>query len=76
MFPQRAVASVAGIGGFGGMISSMGIATFTGFLLQLTHSYVPLFVIAGFAYLTALLMIQLVAPRLQPARIEGEAIPG
>ena len=45
----------------GGML----IASFTGFLLQLTGSYVPVFVIAGSAYLTALLIIHLLAPRLE-----------
>jgi len=69
MFPQRAVASVVGIGGFGGAIGGMCIATFAGFLLQLTHSYVPLFIISGSAYLTSLLIIQLLAPRLQPVNI-------
>jgi ACS family hexuronate transporter-like MFS transporter len=72
MFPQRAVASVVGIGGFGGAIGGMVIATFTGFVLQFTGSYVPMFVIAGSAYLLALLIIQLLVPRLEPARIDLE----
>jgi ACS family hexuronate transporter-like MFS transporter len=72
MFPQRAVASVVGIGGFGGAIGGMVIATFTGFVLQFTGSYVPMFVIAGSAYLLALLVIQLLVPRLEPARIDLE----
>jgi ACS family hexuronate transporter-like MFS transporter len=67
MFPPRAVASVVGIGGFGGAVSGMLIATFTGFLLQYTGSYVPVFVMAGSAYLLALLVIQLLVPKLQPA---------
>jgi len=70
MFPQRAVASVVGIGGFGGAVGGMLIATFTGFLLQMTHSYRGVFLIAGLAYLTALLVIHLLAPRLQPAKID------
>jgi len=71
MFPRRSVASVAGIGGFGGAVGGMGIATFTGLLLQWTHSYVPVFVIAGSAYLLALLMIQLLVPGLE--RVEVDA---
>ena len=67
MFPPRAVASVVGIGGFGGAVSGMLIATFTGFLLQYTGSYVPVFVMAGSGYLLALLVIQLLVPKLQPA---------
>ena len=43
---------------------------FTGFVLQFTHSYLPLFIIAGSAYLIALLVIQLLSPRLQPVNLE------
>jgi ACS family hexuronate transporter-like MFS transporter len=74
MFPQRAVASVVGIGGFGGAIGGMCIATFTGFLLQLTGSYVPIFVIAGSVYLIALVFVQLLAPHLKPAAIQCDAL--
>ena len=70
MFPRRAVGSVVGIGGFGGAVGGMCIASFTGFHLQHTHSYMLLFAIAGCAYLTALLIIQLLAPRLEPAHID------
>ncbi len=69
IFPKRAVASVVGIAGFGGMIGSMVIATFTGFVLQATGSYVPLFLIAGSAYLIALLIVQLLVPKLEPLKI-------
>src|SRR5258708_4206269 len=72
MFPQRAVGSVVGIGGFGGAIGGLGIATFTGFVLQFTGSYVPMFIIAGCVYLSALLIIQLLVPRLQRAPIDAE----
>jgi MFS transporter, ACS family, hexuronate transporter len=70
MFPRRAVASVVGIGGFGGAIGGMCVSTFTGLLLQFTGSYVPVFVMAGSAYLIALLCIQGLAPRLEPADIQ------
>jgi len=69
MFPRRAVASVVGIGGFGGAVAGMLIATFTGFLLQFTGSYVPLFVMASSAYILALLVIHLLVPKLQPADV-------
>jgi len=69
MFPRRAVASVVGIGGFGGAVAGMLIATFTGFLLQFTGSYVPLFLMASSAYLLALLVIHLLVPKLQPADV-------
>jgi len=71
MLPRRAVASVVGIGGFGGAVGGMLVASFTGFLLQWTHSYVPIFFVAGSAYLFALLVVHLLAPRLEPAQIEA-----
>jgi len=66
LFPKNAVASVVGIGSFGGAIGGALIATFTGFLLQLTHSYASIFFIAAFIYLLALLVIHSLTPRLQP----------
>jgi ACS family hexuronate transporter-like MFS transporter len=71
MFLRRAVASVVGIGGFGGAVGGMLIATFTGFLLEFTGSYVPVFIMAGSAYLLALLLIHLLAPRLEPAPLDA-----
>lgn len=69
LFPRPAVASVVGIGGFGGSISGMLISTSTGFLLQFTGSYVPLFILASCVYLIALLVIHFLVPRLQPAEL-------
>ncbi len=69
MFPRHAVASVVGIGGFAGAVGGMMIATFTGFLLQSTGSYLPVFLMAGSAYLLALAVVHLLAPRLEPAHL-------
>ncbi|MEQ1861368.1 MAG: MFS transporter [Chthoniobacteraceae bacterium] len=69
MFPKRAVGSVVGIGGMAGSIGGMLIALVVGEILQTTGSYVPIFIIAGSAYLAALLLIQLLAPKLAPARL-------
>jgi ACS family hexuronate transporter-like MFS transporter len=72
MFPRRAVASLVGIGGFAGAVGGMLIATFTGFLLQTTGSYVPLFFMAGSAYLIALAVVHMLAPRLEPAHLHNQ----
>jgi ACS family hexuronate transporter-like MFS transporter len=66
LFPKSAVASVVGIGTFAGAIGGTLIAATTGWLLEKTHSYVSIFVIAALAYLFALLVIQLLSPRLEP----------
>jgi ACS family hexuronate transporter-like MFS transporter len=73
MFPRKAVASIVGLGGFGGAVGGMFIADFAGHILQWTHSYFSLFLISGTAYLFALLVIHLLVPRLTPAELEVEA---
>ena len=69
LFPRPAVASVVDIGGFAGAVSGMMIATLIGLLLQATGSYVPVFLLAGSAYLLALLVVHLLVPALAPADI-------
>ena len=69
MFPRRAVGSVVGIGGMAGAIGGMLIALVVGEILQRTGSYVPIFIIAGSAYLLALTVIHLLAPKIQPAEV-------
>lgn len=70
MFPRRAVGSVVGMGGMAGSIGGMLVAAGTGWLLQLTGSYLAIFVVAGSAYLVALAAIHALSPRLAPARLE------
>jgi ACS family hexuronate transporter-like MFS transporter len=69
MFPVRAIASIVGIGGMAGAIGGMLIAKVVGYALQWTGSYMIPFLIAGSAYLLAVALIQLLAPRLEPASI-------
>ena len=70
LFPRAAVASVVG---FGGMIGSAGgvlMQLFAGRIVQATHSYLPLFLIAGSAYLVGLGIVQLLTPRFTPAKLD------
>jgi ACS family hexuronate transporter-like MFS transporter len=69
MFPRKAVGSVVGLGGMAGAVGGMLIAKLTGYLLQATGSYLPVFFIAAFAYLLALAIIHLLVPRLEPAQM-------
>jgi ACS family hexuronate transporter-like MFS transporter len=73
MFPRRAVGSVVGFGGMWGAIGGMLIAKITGYVLQATGSYVPVFIIAASAYLVALAIVQVLVPRLEPAALESRA---
>ena len=70
LFPAKAVGSVVGIGGMAGAIGGMLIAKIVGYVLQWTGSYMVPFFIAGFAYLAAVAAIQVLSPKLEPARID------
>jgi ACS family hexuronate transporter-like MFS transporter len=69
MFPRSAVGSVVGFAGMAGAIGGMGAASAVGSILQYTHSYALIFLLAGCAYLVALGFVQLLAPHLQPAQV-------
>jgi ACS family hexuronate transporter-like MFS transporter len=69
MFPKAAVASVTGIGGMAGACGGFLLQIATGLIVGLTHSYVPLFVIACLAYPAALLIIHGITPKLAPAEL-------
>ena len=67
IFPKKATASVAGFGGFAGAIGGAIIAYTVGRLLQDIglNGYIIAFTIAGCAYLIALLLIQLLIPKIK-----------
>ena len=70
MFPKSAVGSVVGIGAFAGAMGGVVFQRVTGRVLQANGSdYAPIFVVCGLAYVTAWTIIQLLAPRLEPARL-------
>lgn len=72
MFPRRAVGSVVGIGGMAGAIGGMLFSAGTGYVLLWTSSnYVPVFIVCGSVYLIALLIIQLLAPQLEPVDLDS-----
>jgi ACS family hexuronate transporter-like MFS transporter len=71
MFPRSAVGSVTGIGGMAGSVGGILLATYAGAILQMTHSYATLFVIAASAYLTALVVIILLAPGLKKVELSA-----
>lgn len=70
MFPRKAVGSVVGIGGFAGAMGGVVMNWGAGWVKQNTGNYEIMFLIAGFAYLVALLVMHLLVPRLEPARME------
>jgi MFS transporter, ACS family, hexuronate transporter len=69
MFPKPAVGSVVGIGTFAGALLGAVEQIGAGYLKDLTGNYVAMFAVAGSAYLIALLIIHLLAPRLEPVNL-------
>jgi ACS family hexuronate transporter-like MFS transporter len=65
------VGSVTGIGAMAGSTGGVLLATFTGVILQLTHSYFALFGIAASAYLVAFVVIITLAPGLKQAELNA-----
>lgn len=72
MFPRRAVASVVGIGGFAGAMGGVLFQRATGRILEATNNnYSIIFMVCGLAYVTALLIMHLMVPRLEPANLDA-----
>ena len=72
MFPRAAVASVVGIGGFAGAMGGLLFQRATGRILEATNNnYSIIFMICGLAYVFALLIIHLLAPKLKPVPLSA-----
>jgi ACS family hexuronate transporter-like MFS transporter len=69
MFPRKAVGSVVGIGGFAGAMGGFFMNLGAGWLKQNTGSYEVMFAIAAVVYLIALLIMHLLVPKLEPAKL-------
>ncbi|HVF40943.1 MAG TPA: MFS transporter [Gemmatimonadaceae bacterium] len=66
MFPRQAVGTVVGIGGFAGAMGGVLFQRVTGVVLQNNgNNYVPIFIVCGLAYVTALAVIHLLVPKVQ-----------
>jgi ACS family hexuronate transporter-like MFS transporter len=69
-FPRSGVASVVGLGGFGGAVGGMLVAPAVGYWLDFSHdAYGPLFVVAGLMYVVTFLIIHLLLPRIHQVEI-------
>jgi ACS family hexuronate transporter-like MFS transporter len=68
LFPKAAVGSVVGIGAMTGAVTGFTAQLVTGRIVRV--SYLPCFIYAGSAYLVALLIIHLLSPKLEPAKLD------
>ena len=69
VFPRGAVGSVVGIGGMLGAFGGMVFSKYIGQVLETIGTYTPIFLIAGSAYLVALLVVHLLTPKMEPVKI-------
>jgi len=69
LFPRNTVASVVGLGSVAGAGAGALISLVVGLLLQYTGSYLPVFIMAGSAYLLALLVVHGLVPQLRPVEV-------
>ncbi|MFT4253319.1 MAG: MFS transporter [Caulobacter sp.] len=69
VFPRGAVGSVVGIGGMVGALGGMAFSKYIGQVLETVGTYTPIFIIAGSAYLVALLVVHLLTPKMEPVKI-------
>jgi ACS family hexuronate transporter-like MFS transporter len=72
MFPRRALGTVVGIGGFAGAMGGVVFQRVTGSVLQSNgHDYTPIFIVCGLAYVSALLIIQLLVPQVKQVNLDA-----
>ncbi len=69
VFPRAAVGSVVGIGGMVGAVGGMAMAKYAGYVLEQIGTYTPIFIVAGSAYLIALLAVHLLTPKMEPVKL-------
>ena len=58
-----------------GAVGGMALFYITGKALKQTGNYLPVFILASVAYITALVIVHLIVPRLETAQIEEPASP-
>ncbi len=69
VFPRGAVGSVVGIGGMLGAFGGMVFSKYIGGVLESIGTYTPIFIVAGSAYLVALLVVHLLSPKMEEVKI-------
>jgi ACS family hexuronate transporter-like MFS transporter len=67
--PKSAVSSVVGFGGMAGAVGGFLFQQFVGRVVDKTHTYFIPFAIAALAYISVLLVIQLMLPHLEPMKL-------
>jgi ACS family hexuronate transporter-like MFS transporter len=75
LFPNNAVASVVGFGSMAGSVGASIFAVTTGWILQTSGSYLPLFIYSACAYIVAFGIIQWLVPNLERIDSVPQSLP-
>jgi len=70
IYPKTAVASMMGLSGFFGAIGGALSASFVGLLLETTHSYTVIFLIASLMYVINWIIIKVMIPTIAPISLD------
>ncbi len=76
MFPPQRVGTATGIAAFAGNLSGMAMIEGAGWSLDMGFGYAPLLLLCAGSYLVALLLVQLLVPRLALAEARPAGVPG
>ncbi len=69
VFPKSAVGSIVGLAGMAGSIGGALVSIIVGLVLDITGSYIPIFAMFSFAYVTAWLVLKIGIPRIEPVQL-------
>lgn len=69
IYPKKNVGSMMGLSGFAGAVGGALSASFVGLVLQVTHSYTIIFVIASVVYILNWLIIKIFIPKIASIQI-------
>jgi ACS family hexuronate transporter-like MFS transporter len=81
MFPRRVIGSVTGLGGFIGALGGVVLFVVVALIRDAavargeTGNYFPIFLAASLAYILAVGIVQLLAPKLEVADVEAKPVP-
>ncbi len=70
LFPRKAVGSVVGIGSCAGALGGIMLPLYAGKVLDKNPSYyLPMFIVAGVTYVLAWVAINILTPKMEPAKL-------
>ncbi|MBY5958781.1 MFS transporter [Membranicola marinus] len=70
LFPQRAIGSVTGLSTMSAVLGGLVYSSVIGYVLEATGSYLLIFVMSGFMYVTAWMVLMIGIPEIKKLKVE------